>query len=58
MSKDEVMEDLQEPVQEDPKLEAAITALRKTYAAYKERDIQKPLAEAIYKVWEVADKNE
>ena len=58
MSKDEVMEDLQEPVQEDPALEAAIMAIRKTYAAYKERDIQKPLAAAIYKVWKVVDRNE
>ncbi len=57
MSKDE-MEDLQEPVQEDPKLEAAIMAIRKTYAAYKERDIQKLLAAAIYKIWKVVDKNE
>ena len=58
MSKDEVMEDLQEPVQEDPKLEAAITAIRKIYAAYKGREIEKPLSAALYKVWEVADKNE
>lgn len=58
MSKDEMTEDLREPAQEDPKLEAAITAIRKIYTAYKQIDIQKPLAEAIYKVWEVADKNE
>lgn len=58
MSKDEMTEDLREPTQEDPKLEAAITEIRKTYAAYKERDIKKPLAAAIYKVWKVADRNE
>lgn len=57
MSKDE-MEDLQEVQPEDPALEAAIMAIRKTYAAYKERDIKKPLAAAIYKVWKVVDKNE
>ena len=57
MSKDE-MEDLQEPVQEDPALEAAITAIRKTYAAYKERGIKKPLSAAVYKVWKVVDRNE
>lgn len=57
MSKDEVMEDLQEPVQEDPKLEAAITAIRKIYAAYN-GIIEKPLSAALHKVWEVSDKNE
>lgn len=58
MSKDEVMEDLQEPVQEDPKLEAAITAVRKTYAAYKGREIEKPLSAALYKTWKVVNREE
>ena len=57
MSKDEMTEDLHEPTQEDPKLEAAITAIRKTYAAYK-GVIEKPLSTALHKVWEVSDKNE
>lgn len=55
MSKDE-MEDLQEPVQEDAALEAAIMAIRKTYAAYKERGIKKPLSAAVYKVWREVDR--
>lgn len=58
MNKDEVMDDLQEVQPEDPALEAAIMAIRKTYAAYKERGIKKPLAAAIYKVWKVVDKSE
>ena len=57
MSKDEI-NDLEEPREEDPALEAVIMAIRKTYAVYKERDIQKPLAAAIYKVWKVVDRNE
>jgi len=57
MSKDEVMEDLQEPVQEDPALEAAITAIRKTYAAYNGK-IEKPLSAALYKTWKVVNRNE
>ena len=50
-------EDLHEPTQEDPKLVAAITAIRKIYAAYK-GVIEKPLSTALHKVWEVSDKNE
>ena len=57
MSKDEMTEDLREPAQEDPKLEAAITALRKTYAAYKGK-IEKPLSAALYKTWKVVNRNE
>lgn len=58
MSKDEMTEDLHEPTQEDPKLEAAITAIRKTYAAYKDREIEKPLSAALYKTWKVVNQNE
>ena len=57
MSKEEIMDDLREPTQEDPKLEAAITAIRKIYAAYKGK-IEKPLSAALYKTWKVVDKNE
>lgn len=57
MSKDE-MNDLEEPREEDPKLEAAIMAIRKIYAAYKGREIEKPLSAALHKVWEVANKDE
>ena len=57
MSKDE-LNDLEEPREEDPALETAIMAIRKTYEAYKERGIKKPLSAAIYKVWKVVDKNE
>lgn len=57
MSKDE-MEDLQEVQPEDAALEAAITEIRKIYAAYKEIGIKKPLSAAIYKVWKVVNKNE
>ena len=58
MSKDEVMDDLQEVQPEDPALEAAIMAIRKIYAAYKQIDIQKPLSAAIYKTWKLVNKNE
>lgn len=57
MSKDEMIEDLHEPTQEDPKLEAAITAIRKTYAAYKGK-IEKPLSAALYKTWKAVNRNE
>ena len=57
MSKEEIMDDLREPTQEDPKLEAAITAIRKTYAAYNGK-IEKPLSAALYKTWKVVNKNE
>ena len=57
MSKDE-MNDLEEPREEDPALEAAIAAIRKTYAAYKGREIEKPLSAALYKTWKVVNKEE
>ena len=57
MSKDEMIEDLHEPTQEDPKLEAAITAIRKIYSAYKGK-IEKPLSAALYKTWKVVNRNE
>ena len=52
-----MIEDLHEPTQEDPKLEAAITAIRKTYAAYNGK-IEKPLSAALYKTWKVVNRNE
>lgn len=58
MSKDEVMEDLHEPTKEDVYLEAALSMIRKTYAAYKAKGIDKPLSAALYKTWKVVNKNE
>ena len=58
MSKDEVMDDLQEPQPEDHELERALDQIRKEYKRNRERSINKPLSAAVYKTWKVVDRNE
>lgn len=57
MSKDE-MNDLQEPREEDPKLEAAIAMVRTLYDAFKKAGFDYPLAKALHAVWEGVCANE
>ena len=52
MSKDEVMEDLQEPRAEDPKLEEAVARLRDLYSRYKSAGIEMPLESALFSTWQ------
>ena len=52
MSKDEVMEDLQEPREEDPKLEEAVARLRERYSTYKDAGIEAPLTSALFSTWQ------
>lgn len=52
MSKDEVMEDLQEPRAEDPKLEEAVARLRDLYSRYKSAGIEAPMASALFSTWQ------
>lgn len=58
MSKDEVMDDLQEPQPEDHELERALDQIRKEYKRNREREITKPLSAAVYKTWKEVNKYE
>jgi len=58
MSKDEVMEDLQEPRAEDPKLEEAVARLRERYSTYKDAGIEMPLESALFSTWQEVYANE
>lgn len=57
MSKDE-MNDLQEPREEDPKLEAAIADVRDRYDAYKMAGLECPLSAALFAVWVEVNRDE
>lgn len=48
MSKDEIMEDLNEPVPEDPFFELIISMLRETYKENKNKKVKDPLVAALY----------
>lgn len=58
MSKDEVMEDLQEPRAEDPELEEVVARLRWRYSVYKDAGIEAPLASALFSTWQEVYANE
>lgn len=59
MSKDEVMNDLQEPHMEDPALERILCRVREEYQRAQLRpEIRKPMAYALHKVWREADNRE
>lgn len=52
MSKDEVMDDLQEPHEEDHDLEKAIARLRERYRTYIDAGIEAPLTSALFSTWQ------
>ena len=52
MSKDEVMDDLQEPHEEDHDLEKAIARLRERYHTYIDAGIEAPLTSALFSTWQ------
>ena len=58
MSKDEIMEDLNEPVPEDPFFELIISMLRETYKENKNKKVKDPLIAALYETLAVVKRSD